>query len=143
MDCAGTLNTLDYYGCFSRLWVSRCCWVTMCLSVNCLRLYLCTMPPVPMPLRPMPSLLQGHAKELHPNKQRLSKAQSLACFFRTMNPRNFPDDTPKKHFRGFIFRLCCLSLRKTCRKSAKWSSESISGGDRCFITTRKSRNYGS
>lgn len=27
--------------------------------LNCLRLYLCTMPPVPMPLRPMPSLLPG------------------------------------------------------------------------------------
>lgn len=48
------LNTLDYYGCFSRLWVSRCYWVKLCLSVNSLRLYLCTMPPVPMP-----SLLPG------------------------------------------------------------------------------------
>lgn len=36
---------------------------------------------------------------------------------RTMNP---PDDTPKKHFRGFIFRL--PKEEKTCRKSAKWST---------------------
>lgn len=43
----------------SRFLVSRCCWVTMCLPVNCLRLYLCTMPPVPMLLLPMPSLLLG------------------------------------------------------------------------------------
>lgn len=38
-----------------------------------------------------------------------------------MNPRNFPDETPKKHLRGFIFKLCypSVGLRKTFRKSAK------------------------
>lgn len=34
--------------------------------------------------------------------------------------RSPPDDTPKKHFRGFIFRL--PKEEKTCRKSAKWST---------------------
>lgn len=47
---------------------------------------------------------------------------TLIPFFRTMTPKSFPDDTPKKHFRGFIFRLYCLSLRKSFRKSAKWST---------------------
>jgi hypothetical protein len=31
---------------FPCLWVSRCCYITMCFSVNCGRLYLCMMLPV-------------------------------------------------------------------------------------------------
>lgn len=42
--------------------------------------------------------------------------QDRLVSFRTMNPRNLSEDSPKKDFNGFIFRLCCRNLSKTARR---------------------------
>lgn len=50
-------------------------------------------------------------------------SSSMPCF-RTTNPRNLPDETPKKHSYspGFIRSLCFRSRSNTLRRSSRWSS---------------------
>ena len=43
----------------------------------------------------------------------------------TMNPRDFPDETPKVHLLGFNFMLYCLSVSKVSYRSS-----------RCFPSSR-------
>ena len=45
---------------------------------------------------------------------------------KTMNPRNFPDATPKAHLLGFNFILYCLSvLNVSCRSSKCFPSSRL------------------
>ena len=43
----------------------------------------------------------------------------------TMNPRNFPKETPKAHMDGFNFMLYYLSVLKVSLRLSRWSSSSL------------------
>ena len=43
----------------------------------------------------------------------------------TMNPRNFPETTPKMHLLGFNFIWYCLSVVNVSLRSSRWAGSSL------------------